>query len=227
MAVSLSAVGGTGTSDRPGDGPAGDDDFGPLISDLDRADGWLADLRAREAVEARIRRRWLTTQAREETEFAEVMADLADRGAEVVVTTGRGGRLAGTVVAVGRDFVAMMAPMPSLVPFGAVASVTEATRRRPEPGAPPPAPPAATASWVTTVGVEVGRHSGLTDVLAQASGHRPRVRVNSGHEVVCTGELGFVGVDVVVVHLEGEPGGLAYLPASPDSELTVSFLDSG
>ena len=78
------------------------DDHG--LDDLER---WAAEARAREAADARVRERWLRTQAEEGGRLGLVLAGLAERRADVLLTTVAGRAIAGRLLAVGQDFVAI------------------------------------------------------------------------------------------------------------------------
>jgi len=214
------------------------------MSDLDEAGGsafddlerWAAKARAREAVEARVRERWLRTQAEEGARLAHVLAGFVEQRSSVVVTTTAGRQLAGHLTSVGQDFVAVesAAGVSTLVALTALAwvrsAVGEPRRREPAIGPDP--------SWFDDDGAGTGaagggpgepgtgdaRGASLADVLAQAVAHRPRVAVQSESTSI-TGALRSVGVDVVVVQTAGEPPGLAYVRLRSIYE--ISFLDSG
>ena len=182
-----------------------DGDLGP--GDLER---WAADARAREAADARVRERWLRSQAEEEASMAGVLLALAERRATVVVATTAGRRLYGVVTGVGLDFAALVSSgTTTLVALAAVADVRVA-----EDGA--RASPAATTA-TGALGVR------LVDVLAQAAGQRPRVSVHAGAASVM-GDLRAVGTDVLTVRTDGAAG-VVYVGLASMSE--VSFLASG
>src|SRR5207253_11320300 len=66
----------------------------------------------------------------------------------------------------------------------------------------------------------------LAELLAQLAGDRPRVRlVSRGDAEGVAGELRSVGADVVTLALDGEPGGLCYVPLQSLTEVAV--LTSG
>ena len=207
---------------EPHDGP---------FDDLER---WAAEARAREAADARVRERWLRTQAEEGARLAQVLAGLAEQRASVVVTTTAGRQVAGQLTSIGQDFVAVesAAGVSTLVALAALAwvrsAVGEPHRREPAIGPDP--------SWFedgddedagggsTVPGMGDARRASLADVLAQAVAHRPRVVVQTEGASI-TGALRSVGVDVVVVQTAGEPPGLAYVRLRSIYE--ISFLDSG
>lgn len=185
-------------------------------------EGWAAAARAREAAEARVRERWLRTQAEEGAQLSAVLAGMVERAAAVTVTTIAGRHVAGQLSGVGQDFVALVLPggRRHLVALDALAWLRPAPddrRRRPEPALGPDeaadlddgsVPPAAA----------------LVDVLAHAVAQRPRVGVQT-EGASLTGELRAVGVDVVALEIAGDPPGLAYVRLRSIYE--ISFLDSG
>jgi hypothetical protein len=197
---------------------AGGDDAG----DLDDLERWAADARAREAAEARVRERWLRTQAEESSRMGLVLAGLAERRADVVVTTRAGRAVTGRLTAVGRDFLAIDPPgrRMTLVALHAVAWLREAPgdRRR----ASPAVGPDEDLDAPDDEGLDPA--ASLAGVLAQAVGNRPRIAVQAEGASV-SGELRTVGVDVLVIEIAGEPPALAYVRLR--SVYEISFLDSG
>ena len=185
------------------------------IEDLER---WAADARAREAAEARVRERWLRSQAEEGTTLAGLLLALAERREPVVVATVAGGRHRGVLIAVGVDFVAVQAPAgtTTLVALAAVADVrvVDAGRR---PIAPATVDGHARGEGRLAFGVR------LVDVLGQAAGQRPRVAVQAGAASV-VGDLRSVGDDVLTLRTDGAAG-LVYVSLPSVSD--VSFLASG
>lgn len=199
-----------------------DDEGGSGLSPFEEIERWAAEARARDAVDARVRERWLRRQAEEEATFAGLLVDLAERQVGVVVTTTANRRHAGVVEAVGADFVALHGPAgrTAIVALASVASV-------------------ASVASLGTGGPGDGRRRALTgrddrasrsltvslaDVLAHAAANYPRVQVHAGTAIV-VGELRTVGADVISVHTDGDPPATAYLSLASVSD--VSFLDSG
>lgn len=186
--------------------------------DIDDVERWAAGARARDAVDARVRERWLRRQAEDDAGFAGLLVDLAERASTVVVVTAAGRALVGAVEAVGADFVAVGTPggRTTLVALGGVAAVKVApgAGRRAAPTGPAadsrPAPPPRSVT--------------LANVLAHVVERRPRVQVYAGAALVA-GELRAVGADVATVHTDGNPPGLSYVRLASVSE--VSLLDSG
>jgi hypothetical protein len=188
--------------------------------DLDDLERWAAGARAQEAADARVRERWLRQAAEEEASFAGLLADLAEAGRSVVLTTAAGRRHQGPVVAVGSDFVALAGD--GRLTLVATEAIAELRRS-------PGAPAGARARAAVASGSARGEHEnrlgvGLAEVLAQAVAVRPRVAVVSG-TVTVVGQLRAVGVDVLSVRTDAEPAGLSYSRLSSVSE--ISLFDSG
>lgn len=194
--------------------------------------GWAAEARAREAAESRVRERWLRTQAEEGARFGQVLAGFAERRAAVIVTTVAGRQVAGQLTAVGEDFVAVESPgaVSTLVALHAVGWVRAAhgewRHREPAVGVEPSQLDEAGVQGDGSRGAPAGggRGAALVEMLAHAVAFRPRVSVQT-ERAALTGALRSVGVDVVVVQLDGEPPALAYLRLPSIYE--ISFLDSG
>jgi hypothetical protein len=192
---------------------------------LDDLERWAAEARAREAAEARVRERWLRTQAEEGTRFTGVLAGMVERAAPVTVIMTTGRQVAGRVTALGEDFVAVELPggRTTLVARRAVAWVrgapdmAERGRVRADDRAPDHPDDGAEAAGT-------GPPATLADVLAQSVASRPRVTIWA-QAASLTGELRAVGIDVVAVELAASPPGLAYVPLRSIYE--ISFLDSG
>lgn len=187
---------------------------GEPFDDFER---WAAEVRATEAVDARVRQRWLETQAAESADFAGVVAALAEDGVEAVVTTTTGRRHAGRVAVVGVDFVVVRRSdqRSTIVALWAVASVTPTARARPVGVTAAGAEQAAGALPVTTR---------LVDVLAQAAADRPRLVLFAG-EARMPGELLGAGTDVVTLRTNTVPPGTAYVPVASLSE--IALFDAG
>lgn len=190
--------------------------------DFDDVELWAAEARARDAVDARVRERWLRRQAEDEATFAGVLLDVAERGAAVVVVTTGGHRLVGHVEVVGTDFAAVRTAgaRTTLVTLTAVAAV-RLSRGGPGGRGGNRLAPAADARLEGRARAVIVT---VADVLAHAVAQRPRVQVQAGSGLV-VGELRAVGTDVVSVHTDGDPPGLAYVRLASVSE--ISLLDSG
>ena len=197
------------------------------MAGLDHLERWAAEARAREAAEARVRERWLRTQAEEGARLGLVLAGLAERRAEVVVTTIGGRTVPGRLTGVGQDFVAVERAGVTLVALHAVAWLRESPGHAPRssPATGPDEELDADGAEDRGLGREgVGPGASLAGVLAQAVAHRPRVTVVTDAASL-TGELRTVGLDVLVLRTPGEPPSLAYVRLR--SLYEISFLDSG
>lgn len=189
---------------------AGDSAWAAL-ADVER---WAAEARAQDAIDARVRERWLRHQAQEEAAFGGLLHDLAEREVVVVVTTTGGRHHTGRVAAVGSDFAAVRTAgdRTTLVALDALAAVRVAST------GPAPSPHAASERSSRSLSVT------MADVIAHAVARRPRVQVHAGAASV-TGELASVGADVVTVSTDGDRPRPAYVRLPSISE--ISLLDSG
>ena len=197
------------------------------MAGLDHLERWAAEARAREAAEARVRERWLRTQAEEGARLGLVLVGLAERRADVVVTTLAGRTVHGRLTRVGLDFLALERAGVTLVALHAVAWVRESPRHRGRvaPATGPDEELEADDPRAPDVGREgAGPGASLAGVLAQAVAHRPRVTVVADAASL-TGELRTVGLDVLVLRTPGDPPSLAYVRLR--SLYEISFLDSG
>ncbi|MFN2607015.1 MAG: hypothetical protein ABR511_03830 [Acidimicrobiales bacterium] len=187
--------------------------------DFEDVERWAAGARAQDAAEGRLRERWLRRQAEEEAAFAGVLVDLAERAAPVVLATTGGRHLVGPVLAVGADFAALRTAggRTTMVALGAVASVQAARGAAVR-------DPGRAAADSRHGGPAARRTATVADVLAHAVERRPRVQLRAGAALV-VGELRAVGADVVTVHTDGDPPGVAYARLASVSE--ISLLDSG
>ena len=184
----------------------------------DEVERWAAEARALHAADARSRERWLRRQAEEGATLAGAVVDLTERRVPVVIVTTTGRRHAGTLTGVGEDFVAVRTS-PSHTALVAMAAVSAV---HPTPHGHVAAVPVTGADDPREALLDVM----LSDVLAQAAGHRPRVQVHfqGGSEPVA-GELHAVGVDVLTLRTAPPFAGFAYLRLASVSE--ISLLDSG
>jgi hypothetical protein len=181
-----------------------------LVGRLER---WAAETRVDDAARARSRERWLRVQAEEEGTLAGVLVDLLESGAPVTVHTRSGARHAGTVRAVGADFVALAPGGPGgpggraeevLVALDAVTSVRSRPGARPLVGDRPGAP-----------GLR------LVDVIVRLAAEREQVRIAEVGGDAVTGVVQSVGLDVAVVRGVGDPPAIAYLPLAAIAEVVV------
>lgn len=177
-----------------------------FLDDLRR---WVADAVADEAGASRFRARVLRQQAEEEATVAGLALDLAERAADVVVALGGGAAVAGRIVAVGADFLAVRErrELPTFVPLRAVGVL----RLAPGTSAGDPTgdrPPPLAAS--------------LLAVLGGVAAGRPRVQLSTTAGPL-TGRLRAVGADVIALLADGEPATDAYVPVR--SLLALTLLD--
>jgi len=201
------------------------DDDGPGdLAPFQDVERWAAESRALDAVETRVRERWLRRQAEEEATFAGVLLAMAEREQPVVVTTTVAGRHVGPVEAVGADFVALRTPggCTTVVTLESIVAVHGAGMARTGPR------PSPAAGGRDGEGVAGGGHRPvmvtMAEVLAHGVGHRPRVQLQAGGAQL-VGELRSVGADVVTLLADGDPPKLVYLRLPSLSG--ASFLDSG
>lgn len=148
---------------------------------------WVGDGRVDEAARARARQHWLERQAAEDATLLATLLDLAERGEPVVITTQATKTIAGSVSAVGADFVVVRGPArgDAFVPVDRLAVV------RTTPGAPPP------------VGDRpVGFALTFGSALLELAPDRPSVVVSAGDDI--RGSLVAVGRDVVTLALDGD-----------------------
>jgi hypothetical protein len=171
-----------------------------------RLERWVADARVEEAAEQRSRERWLREVAGQEATLSGVLADLAER--RVGVSIGVGGRRHhGTIAAIGVDFVALrlVSGADVLVAVGAIGVVRTA-------------PTVAAAAGDRMLTTELR----LADVLAELAAERERVRLVTTTGEAAAGQLQNVGHDVVVLRVDAEPRGSAYVPLATIAEVTLS-----
>jgi hypothetical protein len=176
-----------------------------LTAQLER---WAQAARVDEAARRRARERWLLQSAGEGGTLLGVLADLAEQGAPVTVTTAGGRRHGGLVRAVGADFVALDTTAgPEVVVAGhAISSV------RTRAGASPPA-----GDRVVRSGLD------LADVLGGLAAERERVMVVALGDDAVTGTVQALGRDVVALRVEGAaPATTAYVPLTAISEVALT-----
>lgn len=147
---------------------------------------WAADERLTQAGQARARERWLRQQATEEATFTGLLRDLAERRAEVVVTT-TSSRHPGQLVGVGHDFCVVAAGHgTTLVALAAVAAVATPTASVPAAG-----------------DRSAPLDQRLVDVLGDLAAERSPVRLQLRGGQLLSGDLISVGTDVISLRLEG------------------------
>lgn len=189
-------------SDRWGD-PADSGDG--LTEALHR---FAAEAQVGEAAASRARQRWLEQQAIEETTFAGVLADLADRGRAVLVHTTAGRRHRGLLRALGSDFMSISTDVGSdvLVALDAVTSV----RSQPRDGA---------AHSGRAVSLELT----FAAAVAALAEDRPRLAVATTDETTVNGELRAVGQDVLTLRVDGDTRANVYIPLGAVTDVSVAF----
>ncbi|HET6795454.1 MAG TPA: hypothetical protein VFH45_13475 [Acidimicrobiales bacterium] len=181
--------------------PIGDDDLGA------RVERWAADLRAGERSRARRVARSLRDQAAGDASLASMLADLAEAGAEVSVSTRYGHQLRGRVTALGSDHIRLAtATAEVIVSTAAVVTVEPATPwgRHPSDRPPPAGGPS------------------LAAALEELAVDRARVTITLAGGQTRIGEIVRVGADYL--ELEVRPGAVAYLrlPAVEEVAARVS-----
>lgn len=163
--------------------------------------------RTRFAADDRGRRRRLREQATEEATLAGALLDVAETCAGVVVASAAGRTHHGTIAGVGADFVTLHA---------------KGGRR------------IYVAWWaLTTVRMETGVRMGdpgcrddvddrtLVEVLSALAPQRPSVSVGVGGADPVSGELQWVGADVLAVQMGRDPGTLALVHADAIADVAV------
>ncbi|MEM7285090.1 MAG: hypothetical protein AAF480_01970 [Actinomycetota bacterium] len=188
--------------DRWGDPLGGGDD---LTAALHR---FASEAQVGEAAASRARQHWLEQQAAEETTFAGVLADLAERGRPVLVHTTAGRRHRGVLRVQGSDFVSISTDVGGdvLVALGAVTSV----RSQPRDGA-------------AHSGRAVNLALTFAGAVAALAEDRPRVAVATSSEATVNGELRSVGQDVVTIRVDGDTRANVYVPLDAVTDVSVAF----
>jgi hypothetical protein len=178
-----------------------------MIVAVTEHDPWLQLLdagRIEEAGAARSRRRWLEAAAAEGATLAGVLVDLAERRADVVLGTGGGAVLSGTVVGVGADVVVLdrrTGPL-HLIPLREVATLRVdgalPLGDRPAPDAP---------------------H--LVDLLARSGEREEVVVLRLTDRTTVSGVVEVAGRDVVRVRPEDPALGATYVSVTSIGEAAV------
>jgi hypothetical protein len=165
-----------------------------------RLERWAAEARVEDAARQRISERWLRQQAEEGASLLGVLSDLAERGTAVAVRTRAGRQHRGAVLAVGEDFVAVGG---TLVALAAISSIR-------------------TLGGSAVGDRPVRTRLRLAEVLAQLAAERERALIVplDGEDAVA-GSVRSVGVDVVVVRLDGPEPATAYVPIAAVGEVVL------
>ena len=180
----------------------------PTRVDEDLGSGFarlVGDARSADAVSARVRERHLRDAAGADATVLGIALDLAEEGAEVVVSTDVGRSVAGRITMVAADAIAVGS---TLVALGAVVAIRRPPGRAPveSPSGQRPAP----------------RSSSFAVLVGELASDRPRVAIAArGEAALLTGELRSAGADVVTIRLDGEPACIAYVSLASVSLLTV------
>lgn len=186
-------------------GELGDAFGGPdIMSALTR---WAAEAAVDEAAQARSRRRWLQRQAEEETTFASVLADLADRGRPVLVQMANNRRHRGSIEVLGVDFVGIRTDtgVDVLAALDRIASVRGGPRDE-----------------AALSGRSVAMRLRLSDAVAAMAEERPRVTVATAADGAVNGDLRSVGQDVVTIRVDGDTRANVYVPIGAISEIAIA-----
>jgi small nuclear ribonucleoprotein (snRNP)-like protein len=168
---------------------------------------WSAEARVDHAARARARESWMRRQQIEETTFAGVLADLAERDRPVLLHTVSGRRVRGVLRAHGADFVALRTESAQVVLVRHHAIVAVRTQ---------PHEPAALSGRSVSVTLS------FFESLVALADDRPRVLIVTTGNETFAGDLHSVGVDVVTVRNDGQPATTFYVPL--DAVLEVSFV---
>jgi hypothetical protein len=184
-----------------------------LLEELSR---WGALERAGESAAGRLREEWLRRQAAEEATWAGLVADLAERRAEVTVQLAGGRARRGRLLAFGLDFLLLAGPdisrssVPVMVALSAVTALRhEAGDAQPGPSEPRPGPEPAT----------------LAQLLGRLAPGRPRLRVALAGGETLTGDLDSVGEDMMAIRAAAPEPRVTYLRLA--AVVDVSLLGSG
>lgn len=173
---------------------SGSGDEPDLLASLSR---WAAEARVDEAARARARERWLRQQAAEETSFAGVLADLAERDRPVLVHCSTGRRHRGSIRALGVDFVTLRTDQGGDV-FLRLSAIN-AVRTQPR-------------ETQALSGRVLHLHLPLIEAIAEVAEERPRVLVVTASADHFAGELRSVGRDVLALRIDGDRQATVYVP---------------
>jgi hypothetical protein len=158
---------------------------------------FVAEGAVEQAARARSRLRWQHQLALEETSWLGLLRDLAETATPVVVATTFGRRLAGTLTALGADFVCVgvRAHGTVILSVSAISAVERVDRRA------APSGRAAAASETT-----------LRELLAELAVDRPEITWHLDGRDAITGRLVGVGQGFVQLRVEGSSPSMSYLP---------------
>lgn len=163
---------------------------------LAHLDAWLAEAAADERADERRRIANLRHQAEEDASLLDVLVDLGESGAPVMLGDTSGAEHRGRVVVVGSDVVVLAgASHTVVVSLAAVAAITA-------------------EGSVATDSRAVATTADLHIVCTVLADDRPRVRAVPVGGLAVTGELRGVGRDAlrIVTHRSGRPPATAWVP---------------
>ncbi len=160
-----------------------------------------------EAASSRSRRRWLQQQLAEDTTFAGVLADLAERDRPVLVHTTVAARHRGALSVLGADFVGLVVDTGAtvLVRLAAIAAIRTQPREH-------------HAHSGRTVSLQLR----FVDALAGLSQERPRVRLGTMGGESFSGDLIAVSQDVITLRLDGDSRATIYARVDALTEVSVA-----
>lgn len=166
-------------------------------------DAWLAEARADEAIQRRVRQRWIEQQSAEGATLAGALLDLAEASTPVLITT-IAARHRGYLRGVAPDFFALRTDqqVDGLIPLSSLSSVQPAIAGAREP----------------MTAREPVLDVLLADALQVAAGDRPRVRVAAADRSIA-GRLWAAGVDVVTIRTDHAEQPVVYVPVSAIGEV--------
>jgi hypothetical protein len=158
---------------------------------------FVAESAVEQAARARARLHWQQQLALDETTWLGLLRDLAEAATPVVLATTFGRRVAGTLTALGADFVcvAPRAGPTAIVTMGAIAGVERVDIRL--------APSGRTAAPSETT---------FRELLAELATDRPTITWHLGDGDACSGRLMGVGQGFVQLRVDGATPTISYLP---------------
>lgn len=171
-----------------------------------RLEAWAAAARIDEAALARGRQRWMLELAEQEATLGGVLLELGERQAAVSVRVVGDRTHVGRIEVIGSDFVSLRASHEVvLLPHRSIVAL----RTGPE-------EPSVVGDRTLQAGVE------LVDVIRELAADRELVRVVvAGGAEVLGGVLRSVGVDVVVLRVDGEPPATVHVPLAAVCEVAL------
>jgi len=171
-----------------------------------RLEVWAAEARIDEAAAGRRRARWMSEASDDEAHLGGLLFDLGERRAVAVVRLQGGRSTAGCIEVVGADFAALRTVQGIvLIPHWAITLLR-----------PAPAEDGVIGDRPLTTDVR------LIEVLRELAADREVVRVgiSDGGEAVA-GVLRRVGVDVLVIRVDGDPPATVHVPVAAVAEVAL------